>query len=72
MDIVKTSCAKEYSPQDPDWYYVRAAALARKVYLRGGAGVGSFSRSFGGSYSRGAKKERFQRASRVRYCYNQF
>jgi len=63
-EIVKTSVANEYSPQNPDWYYVRAAALARKVYLRGGAGIGAYSKVFGGNYRRGARTEHFQRASR--------
>jgi len=47
-DFVKTSVAKEMGPLDPDWYYVRAASLARKVYLRGGVGVGAFTRAYGG------------------------
>jgi len=34
---------------DPDWYYVRAASIARKVYLRGGTGVGAFTKVYGGS-----------------------
>jgi len=46
-DLVKTSVAKEMGPLDPDWYYVRAASLARKVYLRGGQGVGAFTRIYG-------------------------
>jgi len=46
-DLVKTSVAKEMGPLNPDWYYVRAASLARKVYLRGGMGVGAFTRIYG-------------------------
>jgi len=63
-DICKTSVAKEYGPQDPDWWYVRAASLARKVYLRGGSGIGDFSKVYGGTYRKGARTEHFQRASR--------
>jgi small subunit ribosomal protein S19e len=33
--IVKTGLGKEISPIDQDWMYVRAAALARKIYVRG-------------------------------------
>ncbi|KAF9612007.1 hypothetical protein IFM89_037290 [Coptis chinensis] len=33
-DIVKTVTFKELAPYDPDWYYVRAASMARKIYLR--------------------------------------
>nr|KJB80718.1 hypothetical protein B456_013G145600 [Gossypium raimondii] len=48
-DIVKTGKLKELPPYDPDWYYVRAASMARKIYLRGGLGVGAFRRIYGGS-----------------------
>ena len=44
VDFAKTGHAKELSPYNPDWYYVRAAALARRVYTRPGTGVGGFRR----------------------------
>merc|ERR1712169_64894 len=34
VDTVKTSHSNELPPQSPDWFYVRAAAVARHVYLR--------------------------------------
>eukprot|EP00966_Prymnesium_polylepis_P019692 454071-Prymnesium_polylepis.1 len=37
-DLVKTATHKELAPYDPDWYYIRAAAIARRVYLRAGTG----------------------------------
>jgi len=63
VDTVKTGVHKELSPYDPDWYYVRAAAIVRKVYLRQGTGVGALRRRFGGSYRRGAAPERHQDAA---------
>src|SRR6056300_506062 len=39
-DTVKTACFKELAPYGDDWYYIRAASIARKVYLRPGVGVG--------------------------------
>jgi len=48
-DIVKTGTFKELPPQSADWYYVRAASLARRVYLRGGLGMGALTRSYGGN-----------------------
>ena len=62
--LVKTGVRKELSPQDPDWYYVRAASVARKIYLRGGIGVGAFSKVYGGSYRRGAKTCHFSKSAR--------
>merc|ERR1712205_261461 len=48
-DIVKTGTLKELAPYDEDWFYVRAASVARKVYLRKGTGVGALKKWYGGS-----------------------
>merc|ERR1719329_42271 len=32
-DTIKTACFKELAPYGDDWYYIRAASIARKVYL---------------------------------------
>jgi len=63
-DLVKTASFKELPPQDPDWYFVRAASLARRVYLRGGVGVGEFSRIYGGLKSNGSRRGHYEVASR--------
>lgn len=62
-DIVKTSCAKELAPYGDDWYYIRAASVARKVYLRPGTGVGGLQKWYGSTYRRGARTEHFRKAS---------
>nr|GMC57035.1 40S ribosomal protein S19-3 [Ipomoea batatas] len=61
-DIVKTGRLKELAPYDPDWYYIRAASMARKIYLRG-LGVGAFRRIYGGSKRNGSKPPHFCRSS---------
>merc|ERR1711977_506028 len=33
-DIVKAGVIKELAPYDEDWFFIRAASIARKVYLR--------------------------------------
>ena len=43
-DLVKTATHKELAPYDPDWYYIRAAAIARRVYLRAGSGLAGSKR----------------------------
>ena len=58
-DIVKTGCHKELAPYDQDWYYTRAAAIARKIYLQPGLGVGALKRKFGGSKNRGTRTYTF-------------
>jgi len=62
-DIVKTGRFKELAPYSPNWFYVRIASLARKVYLRGGIGVGSFRKIYGGAKDRGSKPSHFATAS---------
>ena len=62
-DTVKTGVFKELAPYGDDWYYIRAASIARKVYLRPGVGVGMLQKWYGGSYRRGARTEHFRKAS---------
>jgi small subunit ribosomal protein S19e len=62
-DTVKTGCFKELAPYGDDWYYIRAASIARKVYLRPGVGVGMLQKWYGGAYRRGARTEHFRKAS---------
>ncbi|THD28364.1 Ribosomal protein S19a isoform C [Fasciola hepatica] len=33
-DIVKLTSANELAPYDPDWFYVRCAAILRHLYIR--------------------------------------
>ena len=62
-DLVKTATYKELCPQDADWYYVRAASVARKIYLRGGIGVGAFQKIYGGAKSNGSRRPHFAKAA---------
>ncbi|GKY96155.1 hypothetical protein MPSEU_000575500 [Mayamaea pseudoterrestris] len=62
-DTIKTSVAKELAPYGDDWYYIRAASIARKVYLRPGIGIGQLQKWYGGSYRNGTRSEHFRKAS---------
>jgi len=57
VDIVKTSTANELSPLDPDWYYVKCASIARKVYLHPHIGVGFIARSYSSRKNNGVARE---------------
>ncbi|URE08393.1 40S ribosomal protein, partial [Musa troglodytarum] len=62
-DIVKTGRFKELAPYDPDWYYIRAASMARKIYLRQGIGVGGFQKIYGGRKRNGSWPPHFCKSS---------
>jgi small subunit ribosomal protein S19e len=55
VDTVKTGPAKELPPQSIDWYYVRAASIARHVYLRKTVGVGRLRKAHGSTRNRGSR-----------------
>merc|ERR1711910_287406 len=59
VTIVKTSKAHELGPTDPDWFYVRAASVARHVYLRPNVGVGAVRKIYGGAKRNGTRPSHF-------------
>mmetsp|Transcript_140938 Transcript_140938/g.262918 ORF Transcript_140938/g.262918 Transcript_140938/m.262918 type:complete len:163 (+) Transcript_140938:113-601(+) len=72
-DVVKTGRLKELPPTDPDWLYVRTASLVRKIYIRGGSGVGGFRKVYGGQKRRGTCTNTFCKSSGkiIRYVLQQ-
>ena len=62
-DYVKTSTDNELAPYNPDWYYIRAASVARKIYLRQGVGVGGLRKYYGRRSGNQTTQEHFHRAS---------
>lgn len=63
VDIVKNSRRNELSPYDEDWYYTRAASVARHLYIRNPVGVGALRKMYGGSMRRGTAPSHFVTAS---------
>ncbi len=61
--FVKTGAHKERPPLRSDWWYVRAAAILRSVYLLGPIGVSKLRTKYGGKKNRGFKPERFVKGS---------
>ena len=55
VDTVKTSNSNELPPQSPDWFYVRAAAVARHIYLRKSVGIGRLRKVHGSTKNRGSR-----------------
>ncbi len=60
---VKTGLHKERPPEQPDWWYYRAASILYQLYRRGIVGVGKLRNYYGGRMDRGHRPERKARAS---------
>lgn len=61
--FVKTGTHKERQPDNDDWWYVRCAALLRKVYANGPVGIESLRSAYGGRKNKGHKPEKFVKGS---------
>ncbi|MHA1952902.1 MAG: 30S ribosomal protein S19e [Candidatus Heimdallarchaeaceae archaeon] len=59
----KTGVHKESSPDQEDWWYIRAASILRKIYFYGPIGVSRLRIAYGGRRRRGVKPEHFARGS---------
>lgn len=61
--FVKTGVAKDRTPMDSDWWYIRAASVLRKVTILGPIGVNKLRRKYGSKHRRGYKPSKFQKGS---------
>ena len=68
VDLMKTSVSRELAPYDEDWYFIRCASLARRLYVRQGTGVGAFSKVYGAKKGMGTLPGHFCRSSRDVIC----
>lgn len=62
-NYVKTGVHKERRPESTEWWYVRCAALLRRVYTEGPLGVQNLRVKYGGKKDRGVTPERFTKSS---------
>ena len=58
------TATKELPPLDPDWYFVRSASIARRIYLNGGIGVGALAHWYGDAKSTKSRPEHHHPAAR--------
>ena len=61
--FVKTGVHKERPPEQPGWWYTRAASILRKIYLHGPVGVSRLRAHYGGRKNRGAAPEHSRKGS---------
>ncbi len=62
--FAKTGRHREKSPIEDDWWFVRSAAVLRKVYIYGPIGTTRIAEAFGGKADRGSKPNKAVRGSR--------
>jgi len=62
-EYVKTGVHREKAPENPDWWYVRVAAVMRKVYTHGPIGVSRLTAEWGGPKDRGSKPYKARKGS---------
>jgi len=55
--FVKTGAHSERLPEQPNWWYVRAASILRRIYIDGPVGVSRLRTYYGGRKNRGVKPE---------------
>lgn len=60
---VKTGLHKERPPQQENWWYIRSAAVLRKIYTDGPLGTQRLRTIYGGKQDRGHKPEHFAKGS---------
>lgn len=58
----KTGSHVEKQPQDPDWWYIRCAAILRKIYVHGPAGIEKLRAEYGGGKRRGGTPQHASKA----------
>ena len=59
---VKTGVSEERPPLQKDWWFLRSAAVLRKIYINGPVGVQRLRTAFGGSRRRGLKGAHHKKA----------
>lgn len=59
---VKTGVSSERPPIQPDWWFLRGAAVLRRIYLKGPVGTQRLRTVFGGRRRRGHKPAHHRKA----------
>jgi small subunit ribosomal protein S19e len=71
--FVKTGSHRERVPQQPDWWYHRAASILRTVSIKGPIGTSKMAVLYGGRKNRGVAPDQFREAGTniIRKCLQQ-
>jgi small subunit ribosomal protein S19e len=63
FEFVKTSHAKEKSPESTEWFFIRAGSIFRKIYFKNFIGVQALRKCYSQGKNRGSRPERSTDAS---------
>jgi small subunit ribosomal protein S19e len=61
--FAKTGVHKERIPDDPDWWYIRSAAVLRTIHNDGPVGIERLRTKYGGKKSQGNRPPSFAKGS---------
>lgn len=61
--FVKTGVNRERTPEQENWYYIRSAAILRRIYTDGPLGVSKLRTIYGGNKNNGHGPEHHEKAS---------
>ncbi len=61
--FVKTGIHKQKVPENPNWWFIRSAAILRTIYKEGVIGTSKLRSKYGGKQNRGRKPEKFKKGS---------
>lgn len=65
VSVVKTGISKQLAPMDPDWFYIRVASIARRIYMKPGTGVGELRTIHGSAKNSGSRPSHHCKASGI-------
>ena len=55
--LTKTSTHTQRQPENPDWWFTRAASILRKIYVHGPIGIEHLRADYGGRHRKGVSRE---------------
>jgi len=61
--FAKTGVHAQRPPSNPDWWFVRCAAILRKIYVKGPLGIEKLRQEYGGRLDREARPEHARKGS---------
>jgi small subunit ribosomal protein S19e len=62
MQFVKSGSSRDRAPEQKDFWYLRCAAMLRKIYVQGPKGVSRLRTDYGSKKNNGVRRSHFAKA----------